>query len=296
MKKNDSKLGREQIKSIVTNGGTLTEDMIITLDEERIKEMISDIIPKSIIEQATKMNVDLKQHFLTLILTTKDTMAIREKLISTVAGIVGTVWANKYFERNGYKIENEVPVLDSKGKEITASDIVTTSQGGKRTFIELKTIKAIITNENEYPKTEVETEKDSDFLRTGSTVSRENFVDLKKSTLPEIAVKTGTKVVEQLKKTRDYIDRESKSNNTGVKLCVYRGTKISPEILEQIEQYGEIFELPLDVNKIFEYSTSLVGVIMHRGRNALFPVKGENTSKIPKGTEWQDGLKVEDIR
>ena len=42
--------------------------------------------------------------------------------------------------RNGYKIENEVPVLDSKGKETTASDIVTTSQDGKRNFIELTVI------------------------------------------------------------------------------------------------------------------------------------------------------------
>ena len=139
----------------------------------------------------------------------------------------------------------------------------------------------------------------SDLMKVDSSISRENFVDLNKSTLPEIAVKTGTKVIEQLKKTREYIDRinEQDGTTTGVKLCVYKGTKISPEILKKITQYGEIIELPLDVDKIFDYSTSLVGVLMHRGRNALYPVKGEIESSEPRGiSSWEEGLEIENIR
>ena len=81
-----------------------------------------------------------------------------------------------------------------------------------------------------------------------------------------------------------------------MKLCVFKGTTISPSLVDQISNYGEIIELPLSFDKILEFSSSLVAVTMHRGRNMLFPVKNQDTTQVPRGTEWEDGIKIEDIQ
>ena len=276
---NTSQYTESQILSMIENGSPLNHEMVEILDKKRIKELITTCIPQSIIDQAKKMNVDLVEKFASLIFTYQNTMTLRERLISTVAGIVGNVWANKYFERNGYSVENEVPILNEKGIKVTASDIVLTSKSTGIDFIELKTILAILSDANDYPFRPVEMVEDSDMLKSGSTISRENFVDLKRDTLPEIAVQTGEKVLEQLRKTREYIDRLPGDTERRVRLCVYRGTKISPDIKEKIQQYGDIIELPLDVDEIFNYSNMLVASIIHNGRNSIYPPKGEPSQR-----------------
>ena len=148
----------------------------------------------------------------------------------------------------------------------TASDIVLTSSEGEKTYIELKTIKAIISDVKDYPYGEVV---------EGQSIPREKYVDLKRSELPEIAVETGEKVPEQLQKTREYLDRIGNNENTKVKLCVFKGVTISEDIKEKVEQYDGIIELPIEIEKVFEYCNELVDVFLYKGRNMLYPPKGE---------------------
>lgn len=269
MKKNKNEFTEEQIKSMIENGSPLTDDMIEILESNRIREFISKTIPVPIKEQAEKMNVDIEGQFLNLIFCKQDITTIRERLISKVAGIAGNVMANRYFENKGYKVENEVPILNAKDKMTTASDIVLTSQDGEKTYIELKTIKAIISDTKDYP---------SQPVVDGEAIPREKYIDLKRTELPDIAVETGEKVPEQLRKTREYLDRQGE--NAKVKLCVFKGTTISPDIREKVEQYDGIIELPIEIDKIFEYCNTLVDAFMYKGRYMLHPPKGEQEKDV----------------
>lgn len=271
------KLTKDDVYSAIKNGSPITNEMLEIMKQEELEEFISSAIPLRIFEQAKRLNEkskkgdsDLKKQFLQLIYSKQDTTAIRERLISKVAGIVGHVWAAKYFEeKKGFEVDNEVDLYDDKGKNITASDIVLTKDGGK-TYVEIKTIKALIGDEKDYP---------NERLINGQRIPRELYADIKRDPLQSIAVETGNKAGEQVRKTREYLDRKGEINSETA-LCIYQGVTMSPDIREKIEKNGKIIVLPLDVNKIFEYSSDLVDTIMYKGRNILHPIKGSEERNI----------------
>lgn len=282
----------KQIISITkhSNISPLPRQFLIALGQESMGNEVVDMIPDEIIEQATKMHIDLRQLFLRLIYSTDNTMVYRESLISDIVGIVGTVCANTYFSKKGYKVENEVPIFNFKGKKVTDSDIVLTSPHGHKICVEVKTVKAIINSISEYPTEKVKIMPNSDSLKVGTFLSKENFM-LSKCTNSshDSALQTGEKVIHQLKITRDYLNASNKSNDE-VRLCIFKGTVLSKEIEQQLKQYGQIIVLPIDINKIFDFSISLVGSIMHRLRNIAFSVKGEKTDKIPRAVNCESNL------
>ena len=114
MKKNNKEFTEEQIKSMIENGATLTDDMIEILDANKIRDFVSKNIPEVLKEQAAKLNANIVEDFVNLIFCKKDITTIRERLISKVAGMMGNVLANEYFKKNGYEVENEVPIFNSK--------------------------------------------------------------------------------------------------------------------------------------------------------------------------------------
>ena len=293
-------IGVENVLKAADKDAPITREMIQEYKEKEVKSMIESIIPEALMEEAKALNTDLVQLFWELIIATRDTESVKRSLVSKLNGMVGNIWANNYFDRHGYKVNNEVPILDKTGKKVTASDIVLTDQDGTVDYIELKTTPAIIDSQEDYPITVPSKEDPLDEkFYVGETLPRE-YYELSKDPRPlsQIAFETGKKLITQLTKTKDYVDRINAENgtNSSVKLCVFKGTTISPSLVDQISNYGEIIELPLSFDKILEFSSSLVAVTMHRGRNMLFPVKNQDTTQVPRGTEWEDGIKIEDIQ
>lgn len=273
----NSELSEDVIMSLIKNGNPITDDMRDKLYLDDINRLLDTIIPKSIMEQAERLEKDsnksetgLKRQMIKLIYGTKDTTTVREKIISKIAGIVGHVWAAKYFKDEGYDVENEVDIVDKNGKKITASDIVLTSKDGTKKYVEIKTIKALISNQDDYPY---------GTLVEGKQIPRELYTDLKRSSLESIAVETGEKAQKQLKLTKKYLD-EIGEKNASVSLCIYDGVTISDDVKQGIKGAGDIIILPLNIDKIFEYSSLLVDTILYKGRNILNPPKGEQKRDI----------------
>ena len=274
MKKEDSE---EVILSMIKDCKPITEHMHNYLYREDINRLIDEIIPESIVEQAERLEKNSKKHetslkrqLIELVYGTKDSTTIREKVIAKIAGMVGHVWAAKYFKDEGYSVENEVEIIDRKGKLLTASDIVLTSKDGKKKYVEVKTIKALISDEKDYPY---------GTLVEGQRIPRELYMDLKKSSPESNAVETGEKAQRQLERTKKYID-EIGEKNASVSLCIYEEVTISDDVRRGIEEYGDIIILPLSINKIFDYASVLVDTILYKGRYILNPPKGEQERKI----------------
>ena len=269
-------LTEDDVYSAIRNGSPITSEMREIMKQREIEEFISSVIPARIFrlseeqhKKTKKPDADLKSKFLQLIYSKEDTASMRERLISTMAGMVGHVWAAKYFEeKQGYDVENEFEIHDKKGHLITASDMVLTKNGHK-TYVEMKTIKALISDERDYPTGEIV---------SGERIPREKY-EVKRDPLERIAVKTGQKAGEQVQKTREYLD-EKGDTDSETALCIYQGVTMSESIRENVEKNGRIIVLPLEVDRIFEYASDLVDTIMYKGRNILYPIKGQEERTV----------------
>ncbi len=279
----NTELSKDVIVSMIKDGNQITNDMHDSLYMDDINKLLDTIIPKSIIEQAERLEKEskkpelgLKRQLIKLIYgkidkTTKETTtSIREKVISKVAGIVGHIWAAKYFKDEGYNVENEIDIIDKNGERLTASDIVLTAKDGTKKYVEIKTIKALISNEEDYPY---------GTLIEGQQIPRELYTDIKRSSLEHVAVETAEKAQKQLKRTNKFLE-EIGDKNASASLCIYDGVTISDDVKQSIEREGDIIILPLNIDKIFEYSSLLVDTILYKGRNILNPPKGEQERDI----------------
>ena len=265
-------LPEETIISMLEDGNQITEDMQGKLSLDEVNRLVDTLIPRSIIEQAEreekeskKPETGFKRLLVRLIYNrAKDPATTREKLISKAAGMVGHLWAARYFKDEGYDVENEVNLSDKQGKLLTASDIILTSSDGTKRYIEVKTIKALISDPKDYPY---------GTLSEGQPIPRELYADLDRGSIIDFAVETGAKAQSQVSRTRKYLD-EKGDKSSSVSLCVFEGCKISDDVRKGVEESADIIVLPLHIDKIFEYCSLLVDTVLYKGRNILNPVRG----------------------
>ncbi len=241
---------------------------------KKIAKLIAETIPEEIMDQAIKSSFNLEKCLMSLVFDHHDTWFQREGINSTVRGVVGNVLANRYFTSRGYTVENEVPIYDRRHKKISASDIVLTSPQQHKTFIELKTTKAIILDEKDYPF-------DDDYsFGFGEYIPRELIVFDHEYSLPKLSALCGIKAVEQLRRTREYINLNNMEDTADVKLCVFEGTFISDDAMQELSKYGEVIRIPKKLETIFDYSNLLVEKIMTEGREIIQPTKGREPKII----------------
>lgn len=247
--------------------------------DKRVSNFIRNSVPKEIMQQATKSHLNFEKIFMRLIFGREDTWFQREGTNALVRGVVGNVCANRYLASQEYQVKNEVPIYDIQHKKVSASDIVLTSHRPfRQTFLELKTTKAIILNEKDYPF-----EQDYSF-GFGEYIPSELMVFDHERSLPQLAVNSGQKALQQLKKTRDHIALYERNGTSEAKLCVFKGTFLSDEFLRELYNYNGLITIPIDVERIFDYSSLLVEKIMTEGREMIQPTKGRE----PKIIEMPD--------
>ncbi len=294
MKNRDPRIyTEEQVLSVLSHGGTITDGMADSLSIPRLKEMLQRFIPESVFLQAKKMNVNLNREFLKLIFGRENFAELRENLICTSAGVVGTVLANQYYKKLGYIVENEIPIFDQNGQKVSSADIKLTAPNGDETYIELKTSRGVISNYEDYPPS-VHPDDTSKPLIPGVTVFPRESFEVRTFTLNNIAMSTGEKAIEQIIKYKQFVDTLNDGKKRLVKLGVFEGTSFSKDIRKSIKKHASIEVIPIDVNKIFDYCTTLVVGTINEGRNMIRPPKGVLTKDVY--TIVKDNEKELDLR
>lgn len=264
----------------IKHGTPLTKPMIEILNEESLIKFIKDSIPISILNQAEMSGKNIVTDIYRLIVGDKKYAHLRERTIGNLAGLVGHVWANNYFKRKGYEVDNEVVLYDrTTGEKLTSTDIVLTDSSGRQVFIELKTAFKIGIDGDEVPASN-DDKKTKEYFRPGRIIPRASMQDVRKETIIESTTLTGNKAIRQLKANTKYIIDKEDDIDRRVALCVYKGVEIYPKAREKISELGEIIELPLNIYKLYAYCFNLVGSLVYYGRNLTNPPRGQRGRKF----------------
>lgn len=259
----------------IKHGTPVTKRMIEVLNEEALITFIKDSIPASVLKQAEMSEKDIVHDIYRLIVGVDHYAHLRERAIGNLAGVVGHVWANKYFKRKGYKVANEVPLYDSStGKKLANTDIVLTDSKGRQVFIELKTAFKLGVDGDTIPTTNND-RIIREYFRPGGIIPRALMQSVRKETMQEVTTSTGNSALRQLKANTKYIVDKDDDIDRRVALCVYKGVEIYPKAREKISEFGEIIELPLNIYKLYAYCFNLVGSLIYYGRNMTNPPRGQ---------------------
>ncbi len=278
--KNRYLITTDDIIKQIKHGTPLTKRMLEVLNEEALMTFIKDSIPISILNQAEMSDKNIVTDIYRLIVGDKKYAHLRERTIGNLAGLVGHVWANNYFKRKGYEVDNEVTLYDrTTGEKLTSTDIVLTDLSGRQVFIELKTAFRIGIDGDDVPASN-DDKKTKEYFRPGRIIPRGSMQDVRKETIIESTTSTGNKALKQLKANTKYIIGKEDDVDRRVALCVYEGTMIYPKAREQISELGEIIELPLNIYKLYAYCFNLIGSIVYYGRNLTNPPRGQRGKKF----------------
>ena len=273
----------------IKHGTPLTNRMIEVLNEESLITFINDSIPTSVLKQAEMSKKDIVHDIYRLIVGVDQYAHLRERAVGNLAGVVGHVWANKYFKRQGYKVANEVSLYDSStGEKLADTDIVLTDSIGRQVFIELKTAFKLGVDGDTILSTNND-KKIKEYLKPGGIIPRALMQSVRKETMLEVTTSTGNNALRQLKANTKYILDKDDDIDRRVALCVYKGVEIYPKAREKISEFGEIIELPLNIYKLYAYCFNLVGSLIYYGRNMTNPPRGQ------RGRTFEERYDVEKI-
>lgn len=130
---------------------------IVTNENEIIKILNEFGITKPILEEASKMDINVPMLFYDKIINNPSAENI-DNVTKNLLGVYGNYYATHYFKMQGYDVENEVGVYDN-GNLLTRADISFIDSNGIRNYCEVKAAYQIIDNIRNY--------KDNSLEKTG---------------------------------------------------------------------------------------------------------------------------------
>ena len=133
------------------------EKEIVTNENEIIKILNEFGITKPILEEASKMDINVPMLFYDKIINNPSAENI-DNVTKNLLGVYGNYLATHYFKMQGYDVENEVGVYDN-GNLLTSADISFIDSNGIRNYCEVKAAYQIIDNIRNY--------KDNSLEKTG---------------------------------------------------------------------------------------------------------------------------------
>ena len=104
------------------------------------------------------MDLNIEKMFFDKIINNYSPKAL-EEMTKNLLGVYGNYIATLYYKKIYKDVENEVPIKDDNGKEITKVDISFTDNFGKKTYVEVKATKQIIDNIRNYVDSEEDLNK-----------------------------------------------------------------------------------------------------------------------------------------
>ena len=106
-------------------------------------------LPHEIISYAKKMDLDILNLIYEKIINNYDEKKLDE-VTRNILGVYGNYIARSYCMSLFKDVDSEVPILDSKGNEITRADICFTDNSGLKHYAEVKCASQIIDNIRNY--------------------------------------------------------------------------------------------------------------------------------------------------
>lgn len=219
--------------------------------KNNLKQYIRKNINNEIYIQASKMNVNIDDIFTKMVFS-ENPRRNAENVVSHLAGIVGSVKANKYFKDNGYIVLNEIDIA-SKNEIVTVADLVL-KKDNKTYYCELKTIPQLLLDKNNFNNNRInklanETIKREDYHVTGFDARI-------------IYASSGNKLLKQVQLLKE-------NTNGFVKVLIFDGTYIDKELKKELLNYSSIEVIPENIDSLFAEVSEIVNTIYSYGVNLL---------------------------
>lgn len=185
---------------------------IVTNENEIIKILNEFGITKPILEEASKMDINVPMLFYDKIINNPSAENI-DNVTKNLLGVYGNYLATHYFKMQGYDVENEVGVYDN-GNLLTRADISFIDSNGIRNYYEVKAAYQIIDNIRNY--------KDNSLEKTGYYKNLDAEIIKYK--------KIGEKLIKQVKKL-------SKDGSL-VNVIIFDGCYMDEIIKQELKKLG----------------------------------------------------------
>lgn len=185
---------------------------IVTNENEIIKILNEFGITKPILEEASKMDINVPMLFYDKIINNPSAENI-DNVTKNLLGVYGNYHATNYFKMQGYDVENEVGVYDN-GNLLTRADISFIDSNGIRNCCEVKAAYQIIDNIRNY--------KDNSLEKTGYYKNLDAEIIKYK--------KIGEKLIKQVKKL-------SKDGSL-VNVIIFDGCYMDEIIKQELKELG----------------------------------------------------------
>lgn len=187
---------------------------IVTNENGIIKKLNEFGITKPILEEASKMDINVPMLFYDKIINNPSAENI-DNVTKNLLGVYGNYLATHYFKMQGYDVENEVGVYDNgNGNLLTRADISFIDSNGIRNYCEVKAAYQIIDNIRNY--------KDNSLEKTGY------YKDLDAEIIKY--KKIGEKLIKQVKKL-------SKDGSL-VNVIIFDGCYMDEIIKQELKKLG----------------------------------------------------------
>ncbi|MEG2351530.1 MAG: hypothetical protein RSB54_02485 [Bacilli bacterium] len=224
----------------------MTEEMLNSLDNQ-IDLYVKGIFSQKVFDVAKKMDVNLSKLCFNMIID--DHYRARfESVLSMILGIYGNCLATCYFEGLGYKTNNEVPIFDEDGNEITKSDVSFTDKNGVLNLCEVKTISQILANLDNYKKTVIKNYYDrEDYIFANSDNNKIKF---------ELVSKKLIKQVKCLKQNKNAI----------VNVIIFKNCYLDDDTINELKSLKvRIITLSIDINELINSLSETLSKICNYG-------------------------------
>lgn len=185
---------------------------IVTNENGIIKKLNEFGITKPILEEASKMDINVPMLFYDKIINNPSAENI-DNVTKNLLGVYGNYLATHYFKMQGYEVENEVGVYDN-GNLLTRADISFIDSNGIRNSCEVKAAYQIIDNIRNY--------KDNSLEKTGYYKNLDAEIIKYK--------KIGEKLIKQVKKL-------SKDGSL-VNVIIFDGCYMDEIIKQELKKLG----------------------------------------------------------
>ena len=202
----------------------------INNDLELKEFIIQNGIIEGIFNHASKMNLSITDLFKDKIIdnySEKNLIQVTRNLL----GVYGNYIATYYYEKMYKNVENEVPVNDENGREITKADISFTDNMGVKNYCEVKASPWIIEDENVYVDDSISIEE-----RKFEIIKYKNI---------------GKKLIKQAS--------ELKKKKKKVNVVVFKGCVIDNKIKEKLNNLGvHMLTINMDIIELEEYIKNII--------------------------------------
>ena len=194
------------------------------------KESFNDFLsscglPSHIVEFAFKMDLNIPYLINEKIINNFDEKKLDE-VTRNILGVYGNYIATSYCMSIFKDVENEVPILDSKGKVITRADISFIDNVGNKHYAEVKCANQIIDNIRNYVDSDLEKDYYED--KDNEIIKYKNI---------------GKKLIEQLKKLS--------TTGCDTNVFIYKNCYVDGIIRKKIKELGAtIIRINLDINEL----------------------------------------------